>query len=87
MLGVSKNSTSQILLAECGHVSTLMLQVEGLRNEYNRVTSGANPKASSSTGQSGSDDVSQLRQQAQQLQARAFCHSAHTLKVPSAHCY
>ena len=50
--------------------SICTLQVEGLRNEYNRVTSGASPKTSSSVG---TDDVSQLRQEAQQLQACVVC--------------
>ena len=49
------------------------LQVEGLRNEYNRVTSGASSKTSSSVGHSGTKDVSQLQQEAQQLQASVFC--------------
>lgn len=51
----------------------ITLQVEGLRNEYNRVTSGASPKTTSSVGQSGTDDVSQLRQEAQQLQVSVLC--------------
>ena len=42
------------------------LQVEGLRNEYNRVTSGDKPKTG--TG-AASDTSSQLKQQAQSLQA------------------
>lgn len=50
--------------ANVPNLHTLAPQVEGLRNEYNRVTSGSNSK----TG-SGADDVSQLRQEAQQLQA------------------
>lgn len=44
------------------------MQVEGLRNEYDRVTSGTNPKTSSSAGQSSTDEVSRLKQEAQTLQ-------------------
>ena len=44
------------------------MQVEGLRNEYNRVTSGTNSKTSSNPGQSSTDEVSQLKQEAQALQ-------------------
>ena len=43
-----------------------LVQVEGLRNEYNRVTSGDQPKAGAA---SASDDTAQLKQQAQSLQA------------------
>ena len=60
-------------MSVCSHknakFSTFKLQVEGLRNEYNRVTSGASPKTSSNVSQSGGDHVSQPRQEAQQLQA------------------
>ncbi|KAL3158145.1 hypothetical protein ABBQ32_011740 [Trebouxia sp. C0010 RCD-2024] len=57
-----------LVIAQRDSLSTsqkaMLKQVEGLRNEYNRVTSGSNSSAS----QSGSDDVSQLRQEAQKLQ-------------------
>lgn len=43
-----------------------LVQVEGLRNEYNRVTSGEQPKTGVA---SPSNDVAQLKQQAQSLQA------------------
>ena len=43
-----------------------LVQVEGLRNEYNRVTSGDQPKTGAA---SPSNDTAQLKQQAQSLQA------------------
>ncbi|DBA84216.1 hypothetical protein WJX79_005706 [Trebouxia sp. C0005] len=45
----------------------MLKQVEGLRNEYNRVTSGEQPKTG---GASASDDTAQLKQQAQSLQKK-----------------
>ena len=77
----SKKKPSQDHVTEVADSSCHCLQVEGLRNEYNRVTSGDKPKTGSSAA---SDDSSQLKQQAQSLQASthsfALFPALHALK-------
>ena len=66
VVACSSMATSHDHVTELADSSCHCLQVEGLRNEYNRVTSGDKPKTGSSAA---SDDSSQLKQQAQSLQA------------------
>lgn len=51
----------EAMVSRCCHV-----QVEGLRNEYNRVTSGDQPKTGAAPA---SNDTAQLKQEAHSLQA------------------
>ena len=79
----------------CSHLShhndCTCLQVEGLRNEYNRVTSESGSKASSAAGQSSSGEVSQLKQETQDLhvgiKSSSMMHHMGTLLITCLQCH